>query len=194
MRILGIDPGIGICGFGLVETSGRADFKALDYGAVTTMVGAPMPARIKELYESLCLVMKETKPDVVAIEKLFFAKNVTTGIAVAEARGIVLLVAEQIGAKVREYTPNEIKKTLTGYGGANKTQMEEIVRVQLGLKQKPKPDDAADALAAAITCGFLYREDEVIMTEKFSNTAGMKRTRRGWEAKAEAEFGDKLDK
>lgn len=170
MRILGIDPGIGICGFGLIETSSRADAKALDYGAVTTKVGAPMAERLKELYESLKIVFEQTKPDVVAIEKLFFSKNITTGIAVAEARGVILLVAEQSGAKIREYTPNEIKKTLTGYGSATKTQMEEMARVHLNLKEKPKPDDAADALAAAVTCSLLYREDEVQEVEKFSNS------------------------
>ena len=129
-----------------------------------------MPERLKELYESLKTVFEETKPDVVAVEKLFFSKNITTGIAVAEARGVILLVAEQSGAKVREYTPNEIKKSLTGYGSATKAQMQEMVRVHLGLEKKPRPDDAADALAAAITCGFLYREDDIIAVDKFSNT------------------------
>ena len=151
MRILGIDPGIGICGFGLVEASSRASAKALDFGVVTTPIRAPLPSRLKELYESLQKVFESTKPDVVSVEKLFFSKNITTGIAVAEARGIVLLVAEQAGLSVFEYTPNEIKKTLTGYGSAGKPQVEEMVRVHLGLKQKPRPDDAADALAAAIT-------------------------------------------
>ncbi len=170
MRILGIDPGIGICGFGLIETSTRANAKALDFGVVTTKVGAPMSERLLELYESLNEVFQETEPEVVAIEKLYFSKNITTGIAVAEARGVILLVAEQHKAKVREYTPNEIKKSLTGYGAATKSQMQEMVRTHLGLTTKPKPDDAADALAAAITCSFLYREDEVITTDKFSNT------------------------
>ena len=175
MRILGIDPGIGICGFGLIETTSRAGARALDYGAVTTMVDAPMSVRLKELYESLKLVFEQAKPEVVAIEKLFFSKNITTGIAVAEARGVILLVCEQAGVKVREYTPNQIKMSLTGYGAATKTQMEEMVRVHLGLKSKPKPDDAADALAAAITCGFLYREDDKAEIEKFSNSRGRKR-------------------
>lgn len=170
MRILGIDPGIGICGFGLIETSSRAEARALDYGAVTTTVDAPMPERLKELYESLKLVFEQTKPEVVAVEKLFFAKNITTGIAVAEARGVILLVAEQYGAKIREYTPNEIKKALTGYGSATKTQMGEMARVHLGLKVKPKPDDAADALAAAVTCGLMYREGEVQAVDRFSNS------------------------
>lgn len=151
MKILGIDPGIGICGFGLIETTSRANAKALDYGVVTTKVRAPLPSRLKELYESLQEVFEQTKPDVVSVEKLFFSKNITTGIAVAEARGLVLLVAEQKGLPIFEYTPNEIKKTLTGYGSAKKGQIQEMVRVHLGLKEKPKPDDAADALAAAIT-------------------------------------------
>ena len=151
MKILGIDPGIGICGFGLIEIKSRADAKALDFGVITTKIRAPLPSRLKELYESLQEVFESTKPDVVSVEKLFFSKNITTGIAVAEARGLVLLVAEQKGLPVFEYTPNEIKKTLTGYGSAKKGKIQEMVRVHLNLKDKPKPDDAADALAAAIT-------------------------------------------
>ena len=179
MKILGIDPGIGICGFGLIETSGRANAKALDYGAVTTVVDAPLPSRLKELYDSLVEVFKETKPDLVAVEKLFFSKNITTGIAVAEARGIVLLVAEQNGLPVYEYSPNEIKKTLTGYGSADKAQMEEIrwaiASASLALCAADAAllaaflSDAADALAAAITCGFLYQEGQN-QNYKFSNT------------------------
>ena len=168
MRILGIDPGIGICGFGLVEAKNGSSMKALDFGAVTTTVDAPMSERLKELYESLKLVFEQTKPEIVAVEKLFFSKNITTGIAVAEARGVVLLVASQNKLPVYEYSPNEIKKALTGYGAATKTQMQEMVRTTLNLEKKPKPDDAADALAAAITCAFLYRagkNDEY----KFSN-------------------------
>ncbi len=155
MRILGIDPGIGICGFGLIETKSRADAKALDFGVVTTKIGAPLPSRLKELYDSMREVFEVTKPEVVSIEKLFFTKNITTGIAVAEARGIVLLIAEQNGVPIFEYTPNEIKMTLTGYGAAKKPQMQEMVRVHLGLEKKPRPDDAADALAAAITHSLL---------------------------------------
>ena len=169
MKILGIDPGIGICGFGLIETSSRNGAKALDFGAVTTTVDAPLPSRLKELYDSLVEVFDQTKPEMVAVEKLFFSKNITTGIAVAEARGVVLLVAEQKGLPVYEYTPNEIKKCLTGYGSATKAQMQEMARVHLGLEKKPKPDDAADALAVAITCGFLYRQGPD-NSYKFSNS------------------------
>ena len=165
-RILGIDPGIGICGFGLIEADGMKA-RALDFGAVTTKINAPIAARLKELYDSLVQVFEETKPEMVAVEKLFFSKNITTGIVVAEARGIVLLVAEQKCIPVYEYTPNEIKKCLTGYGSATKTQIEEMVRVHLGLEKKPKPDDAADALAVAITCSFSYKFKEE--KYKFSN-------------------------
>ena len=169
MRILGIDPGLGRCGFGLIETSSRAGARALDFGVVTTTVDLDLPSRLLELYDSISQVFDETKPEIVAIEKLFFAKNITTGIAVAEARGIVLLVAAQKKLPVYEYTPNEIKKNLTGYGAATKTQISEMVRMHLGLLEKPKPDDAADALAAAITCSFMYlagKNDEY----KFSNS------------------------
>lgn len=169
MRILGIDPGIGICGFGLIEATTRAGAKALDFGAVTTTVDAPLPERLLELYDSLVQVFEETKPEVVAVEKLFFSKNVTTGIAVAEARGIVLLIAARLKLPVYEYSPNQIKLSLAGYGAATKTQIEEMVRVHLGLEKKPKPDDAADALAVAITCSFLYQngpDDKY----KFSNS------------------------
>lgn len=169
MKVLGIDPGIGICGFGLAEVGVGSTAKALDYGVVKTTVDAPLPSRLKELYDSMVEVFNQTRPEVVAVEKLFFSKNVTTGIAVAEARGIVLLVAEQNGLPVYEYSPNQIKKCLTGYGSATKTQIEEMVRIHLGLKTKPKPDDAADALAVAITCGFLYREGPD-NTYKFSNS------------------------
>ena len=155
MKILGIDPGLGRCGFGLIDVGRKT--RAPDFGVVTTTVDAPLPVRLLELYDSLNEVFEQTKPEMVAVEKLFFAKNITTGIAVAEARGIVLLVAEQKGLPVYEYTPNEIKKSLTGYGAATKTQMGEMVRTHLLLEKKPKPDDAADALAVAITCSFLYK-------------------------------------
>ena len=151
MKILGIDPGIGRCGFGLIQVKTRADAHALDYGVITTTENGVLSARLLELYRSLHEVFESTQPDVVSVEKLFFSKNITTGIMVAEARGIVLLVAAEFHLPIYEYTPNEIKKTLTGYGAATKPQMEELVRLHLGLKEKPKPDDAADALAAAIT-------------------------------------------
>ncbi|MBQ9018672.1 crossover junction endodeoxyribonuclease RuvC [Candidatus Saccharibacteria bacterium] len=165
MRILGIDPGIGRCGFGLID-----DGKAIDFGVITTKVDAPIPERLLELYESLVEVFEQTKPDMVSVERLFFAKNITTGIVVAEARGVVLLAAARRGLPVYEYTPNEIKMSLTGYGAATKSQMQEMVREHLGLERKPKPDDAADALAAAITCSFLYRQGPTGEQYEFSNS------------------------
>ena len=152
MRILGIDPGIGRCGFGLIDGK-----RALDFGVITTPENTALPGRLKELYESLNEVFDCCKPEAISVEKLFFSKNITTGIAVAEARGVVLLVAAQRGVAVFEYTPNEIKKTLTGYGVADKATMQETVRKELGLEKRPKPDDAADALAAALTHYFLGR-------------------------------------
>lgn len=156
IRILGIDPGTGICGFGIIEAPESANTlhtnaRAVDYGVITTPAHTPLPERLLDIYESLHTIIKANEPKIVSIEKLFFSKNITTGISVAEARGIVLLVCKQHDLPIYEYTPNEIKKTLTGYGSADKKQMQEMVKLHLGLKQVPKPDDAADALAAAIT-------------------------------------------
>lgn len=152
MRILGIDPGIGICGFGLIENG-----RALDFGVITTPINSPLPSRLKELYDSLLKIFQDMQPEVVSVEKLFFSKNITTGISVAEARGIVLLVAEQNQKQVFEYTPNEIKKTLTDYGSADKKQMQEMVKIHLKLNKIPTPDDAADALATAITHEIIHK-------------------------------------
>lgn len=151
MKILGIDPGTGICGFGVIEVSSRMKPSALDFGVISTPPKTPLPDRLEDIYNSMHEIIEVDKPDVVSIEKLFFSKNITTGISVAEARGICLLVCKQHKLPIFEYTPNEIKKTLTGYGSANKKQMQEMVKLQLGLETVPKPDDAADALAAAIT-------------------------------------------
>ena len=153
MIILGIDPGTGICGFGVID-----DRKALDFGVIATPAHTPLPDRLLDIYESMHEIIKLNQPDVVSIEKLFFSKNITTGISVAEARGIVILVCRQHNLPIYEYTPNEIKKSLTGYGSADKKQMQEMVRLHLGLEQAPQPDDAADALAAAITHSFMHRE------------------------------------
>ena len=152
MKILGIDPGIGICGFGLIEGTQR-----VDCGVITPPVRSPVPGRLAELYDGLMEIFETTKPDVVSVEKLFFTKNITTGISVAEARGIVLLVAAKKQVPVFEYTPNEIKKTLTGYGSAKKGQVQEMVKIHLGLDARPKPDDAADAIAAAITHSLMQK-------------------------------------
>ncbi len=145
MRILGIDPGTGICGFGVIE--GRT---AIDYGVITTPAHTPLADRLEDIYNSLHDIIRADNPDVMSIEKLFFKQNITTGISVAEARGVCLLVAKQCKMPIYEYSPNQIKKAICGYGQAHKPQIQEMVRLHLGLKEVPKPDDAADALAAAI--------------------------------------------
>lgn len=147
MRILGIDPGTGICGFGVIENGNHA----IDYGVISTPPNTPLPDRLLDMYESIHEIIKTDRPSVVSIEKLFFTKNITTGISVAEARGVVILACRENNLPIYEYTPNEIKKTMTGYGSADKKQMQEMVRLHLKLNEAPKPDDAADALAAAIT-------------------------------------------
>jgi len=157
MKILGIDPGTGICGFGVISIDAKNRPTMLDNGVITTPPHTPLPDRLLDIYESMHEIIKLNQPDVISIEKLFFTKNITTGISVAEARGVVLLVARQHGLPIYEYTPNEIKKTMTGYGNADKKQMQEMVKLHLKLDAIPKPDDAADALAAAITHSLMMR-------------------------------------
>ncbi len=149
MKILGIDPGSGIIGFGVVE-KGRS-LKLVDAGVIRTTIGLSDSERLVELYESMEQLIQELKPDVASVEKLFFAQNVTTAMSVSQARGVILLTIARAGLPIYEYTPLQIKMAMTGYGRASKNQIQEMVRVQLGLKQKPKPDDCADALAAALT-------------------------------------------
>jgi crossover junction endodeoxyribonuclease RuvC len=149
MRILGIDPGTGITGFGVIDVDGQK-YKLVDAGVIRTTPNTPLEERLEIIYNNLKTLTKEHKPDVMAVEKLFFAQNVTTAISVSHARGVILLVAKQSRAQVAEYTPLQIKQALTGDGRAQKSQIQEMVRVMLGLKNPPKPDDCADALATAI--------------------------------------------
>ncbi|MDR3297940.1 MAG: crossover junction endodeoxyribonuclease RuvC [Candidatus Nomurabacteria bacterium] len=151
MRILGIDPGTGICGFGVIEVDGRNNVRMITAGVISTPPHTPLADRLLDIYDSLSQIIDECKPDETAVEKLFFNQNITTGITVAEARGVIMLVARQHNLVIAEYTPLQIKQTLTGYGRADKKQMQEMVRIHLNLKEIPKPDDAADALATAIT-------------------------------------------
>ena len=152
MRILGIDPGTGICGFGVIEGT-----TALDYGVIATPPHTPLPDRLEDIYNSLHEIIDQNHPDVMSIEKLFFKQNITTGISVAEARGVCLLVAKQYNLPIFEYSPNQIKKAICGYGQAHKPQIQEMVRLHHHLEQVPKPDDAADALAAAIVHSFVAK-------------------------------------
>jgi crossover junction endodeoxyribonuclease RuvC len=149
MRIIGIDPGTGILGFGVIESDGQ-EHMLVDAGVIRTPVKEDDAVRLKMIYDELSEIITETKPAEMAVEKLFFAQNVTTAMTVAQARGVVLLAAQQAGLKIAEYTPLQIKQSLTGYGRADKKQMQEMVRVLLGLKEVPQPDDCADALAAAL--------------------------------------------
>jgi len=149
MRIIGIDPGTGILGFGIIENDGTS-CRLVDAGVIRTPVKEDDAVRLQTIYEELTDIITETKPTEMAVEKLFFAQNVTTAMTVAQARGVVLLAAMQAGLKIHEYTPLQIKQSLTGYGRADKKQMQEMVRVLLALKDVPKPDDCADALAAAL--------------------------------------------
>lgn len=156
MRILGIDPGTGILGFGVIEIVKNKP-ALVDAGVITTPAHTPLPERLDDIYNSLQEIIAETKPDQVSIEKLFFTRNITTAISVAEARGVAELVAHQNNCEIHEYTPLQIKQTLTGYGKAEKKQVQEMVKRELNLETIPKPDDAADALAAAITHFFMTR-------------------------------------
>lgn len=151
MRIIGIDPGTGILGFGVVDVVSPTNAKLVTAGVITTPANTPLEDRLVEIYEGLTDIIAETKPNHMSIEKLYFAQNVTTAISVAHARGVAMLAGKQAGLTIYEYTPLQIKQTMTGYGRANKKQMQEMVRIRLGLQEIPKPDDCADALAAAMT-------------------------------------------
>lgn len=161
MRVIGIDPGTGILGFGVVEVKGNK-VKMVTGGVITTPAHTPLPDRLLEIYDGLTEIIAETKPSVMAIERLFFNQNVTTAMSVAQARGVAMLTARQADLRIEEYTPQQIKQTLTGYGKADKKQMQEMVRLQLGLTEVPKPDDCADALAAAIMCAYALGDHSVV--------------------------------
>lgn len=150
MIILGIDPGTATTGFGLVRVDGMR-LEMIDCGVISTHKDLPHAQRLAELYTDMQELLKLHKPDAVAVEKLFFAANVTTAMKVGEARGVVLLSLEQAGVPIHEYTPLQVKQTVTGYGKAVKKQVQEMVKIQLKLDVVPKPDDAADALAIALT-------------------------------------------
>lgn len=156
MRILGIDPGTAILGFGVIEAEhGKA--KLVDAGVIRTPAKEDDAIRLQTIFDELTEVIKDTKPMQMSVEKLFFAQNVTTAMTVSQARGVVLLCGKQAGLEIFEYTPLQIKQALTGYGRAEKAQIQEMVRVILQLKDIPKPDDCADALAAAITHSMTMR-------------------------------------
>ncbi|MBP6038295.1 MAG: crossover junction endodeoxyribonuclease RuvC [Candidatus Saccharimonas sp.] len=156
MRIIGIDPGTGILGFGVIEVV-QGNAILVTAGVIRTPPHTPLPDRLEEIYNGLTEIIAETKPTIMAIEKLYFARNVTTAMSVSHARGVAMLTGQQARLRIEEYTPLQIKQSLTGYGKADKKQVQEMVRIHLGLTEVPKPDDCADALAAAIMCGFMLR-------------------------------------
>ena len=152
MRILGIDPGYAILGYGIIEMRGHR-FKVIDYGTVTTEAGMEMPDRLKVLYNSLMELIGRFEPEVASVEELFFNTNAKTAILVGQARGVALLACSNSGLEIAEYTPLQIKQALVGNGRAEKKQVQFMVKTILNLKEAPKPDDTADALAAAICHG-----------------------------------------
>jgi crossover junction endodeoxyribonuclease RuvC len=148
--ILGIDPGTAAIGYGIVERSGSR-LRAVDYGCLTTSADRSMPERLLEIHQLVDELIALHQPSIVAVERLFFSKNAQTAIAVGQARGVVLLAAAQHAKPVREATPNEVKSAIAGYGAADKEQVQRMVQLVLGMSELPRPDDAADALAIAVT-------------------------------------------
>jgi crossover junction endodeoxyribonuclease RuvC len=151
MLSLGIDPGTAIIGFGLVRELPDSSLQAVHYGVIRTPADMIMPERLAIIYDEVTALVTTYKPDSAGVEELFFARNVTTAITVAQGRGVILAALQKAGIAVNEYKPNQVKQTTSGYGGADKHQMQEMVRLLLNLDSIPRPDDAADALAIAIT-------------------------------------------
>ena len=149
MILMGIDPGYAITGYGVVDYN-KGRFRIVDYGVISTRAGTPFEQRLLTIFDGLTRVIEQAAPVSVAVEELFFSRNTTTAIGTAQARGIAVLCGARAGIPIYEYTPRQIKLAVTGYGLADKQQVQHMVRVILGLKEIPKPDDAADALAVAI--------------------------------------------
>ncbi len=155
MRILGIDPGFAIVGYGVIDYIG-GKFKIVEYGAITTEAGEEMNSRFKTIHDDLNTIIERTKPEFMAIEELFFNSNQKTAINVAQARGVLLLSALNHGVRIYEYTPLQVKQAIVGYGRADKKQVQYLTKTMLNLKEVPKPDDTADALAIAVCHAHSY--------------------------------------
>lgn len=151
MLVLGIDPGTATTGYGLVRELPDGELKAVAYGVIKTPAHTPMPDRLCQIYNAVTALIAQHRPDAAAIETMYFGKNVTTAITVAQARGVILLALAEARLPIREYKPAEIKQAIAGYGDADKVQMQEMIRQLLDLDEIPKPDDAADGLGVAIT-------------------------------------------
>ncbi|MCK4897174.1 MAG: crossover junction endodeoxyribonuclease RuvC [Anaerolineales bacterium] len=150
MLVIGIDPGTAITGYGVVRDNEEGGLVAVDYGVIETPARLPMPERLLQLHKGLAEIISLHRPENGAVEKLFFQKNVRTAISVGQARGVALLALAEQGISISEYTPMEVKQAVTGYGGADKNQVQQMVKALLNLEELPRPDDAADALAVAI--------------------------------------------
>ncbi len=161
MISLGIDPGTASLGYGFVREHDDGRLEALAFDVIRTKAGTPMPERLRQIHDELSRLISEFRPDRAGVEELFFSRNVTTAITVAQARGVVLLTLSRADLVIAEYKPNAIKQAVCGYGGAGKGQMKEMARLLLGLDAAPRPDDAADALAVAITDLHSYRLHEI---------------------------------
>ena len=172
MIIVGLDPGLATLGYGVIEKDARGNCRAVDCGVVVTPKEEGLPVRLAMLEEGVNKILQKYKPDEVAVEELFFSKNITTGIAVAHARGVALLACVKSCGKLYEYTPMQIKQALTGYGKADKKQMQAVVTSLLKLKAVPKPDDAADALAVALCHAFTSRFGELFAVGTMTRTTG----------------------
>jgi len=172
MIVLGIDPGLATLGYGVIEKDARGNCRALACGVVTTPKDESMPVRLAMLEEGVQKVIAKYNPDEIAMEELFFSKNITTGIAVAHARGVALLTCVKHCGKLYEYTPMQIKQAITGYGNADKKQMQTVVASLLKLKSVPKPDDAADALGVALCHAFTNRFGELFAVGNMTRTKG----------------------
>lgn len=161
MRILGIDPGIAIVGFGVVDKNGNR-YSTVEYGAITTPAHTPLENRLKTIYDEMTLLIANFRPDAMSVEELFFNSNAKTAIAVGQARGVIILSAVENGVPIYEYTPLQVKQALTGYGRASKMQIQQMMRTMLGLSEIPKPDDVADALAIAVCHGNSVRYNDIL--------------------------------
>jgi len=150
MLVLGLDPGLATTGYGIVRESASGELSAVEYGTIVTSARQALPQRLLELDRQLGRLIVMHQPDVVAVEQMFFGRNVTTALVVGQARGVAILNAARAGLPVFEYKPVEVKQAITGYGNAGKTQVQEMVRMLLNLDRVPRPDDAADAIAVAI--------------------------------------------
>ena len=170
MIILGIDPGIATMGFGVTDKDKNGNCRAVDYGVVKTPKEESLPVRLAMLEQGVNKIIEKYAPEEIALEELFFTKNITTGITVAEARGVILLAAVKKCGKLYEYTPMQIKQALTGYGKADKKQIQEVVTTLLRLKSIPRPDDAADALAIALCHAFTSRFGALFQVENSTRT------------------------